>query len=74
MDISDGWCTSSIDQSPNVILTFTEPLYLLYYIARGDGRDYVTDFSLMYENLSGERVTYMNVNGVSVRHSITCES
>jgi len=74
MDISDGWCASLFDPSPNVNLTFTEQLYLLYFTVRGNTPDYVTNFSLIYEIPSGERVTYMNVNGVSVRYSITCES
>ena len=71
MDISDIWCARSSDPSPNVTLNFTEPLYLLYAVVRGYGSSYyVTNFSFVYENLSGERITYMNVNGTSVRHFI----
>ena len=62
MDISDGWCARSSDPSPNVTLTFTMPLNLLYAVVRGDGSDYVSDFSLIYENASSERVTYTNVD------------
>lgn len=69
------WCAhgSSSDPQPNVNLTFTEPVYLLYYVVRGDSNDntHVTNFSLKYENSSGGSVAYMNVNGDSVRHFIT---
>ena len=73
---ADVWCahTTTLDSSPNVNMTFTEPLYLLYFVARG--RDtyeyYVTNFSLIYENPSGESVTYTNVDGYSVRQFIKC--
>ena len=66
-DISRGWCAASSDSSPTVTLSFTEPLYLLYAIVRGDGSDYVSDFSIMYENSSGEHVMYMTVDGMLVR-------
>ena len=67
MDISSGWCASSTDPSPNATLSFTEPLYLLYAVVRGDGWDYVSGFSFMYANSSGERETYVTVDGTSVR-------
>ena len=67
MDISNGWCAPSSDPSPTVTLSFTEPLYLLYAIVRGDGSDYVSGFSVMYENSSGEHATYMTVDGMLVR-------
>ena len=70
MDISGGWCVGSSDLSPNVNLTFTMPLYLLHAIVRGYGSNYVSDFSLIYENASSERVTYTNVDGDSVRQSL----
>ena len=50
----------------NARLTFTEPVYLLYAEVRGYSDQYVTKFLLTYENSSGERVTYMNVDGFSV--------
>ena len=67
MDISSVWCARSTDPSPNITLSFTEPLYLLYAVVRGDGSDYVSGFSFMYANSSGEHVTYMTVDGTSVR-------
>ena len=71
MDISDEWCANrrSSDPSPNVTLNFTEQVYLIYAVVRGSGFSfYVTNFSFVYENQSDERVTYMNVSGVSVRY------
>ena len=55
-----------VQGSSYVILHFTQPVYLLYVIVRGFGITF--NFSLMYENLSGERVTYMTVDGASVRN------
>ena len=66
MDISRGWCAFE-DSSPTVILPFTEPLYLLYAIVRGHGSDYVSEFSITYENASGENAAYMTVDGMMVR-------
>ena len=67
-DISNVWCSSDSDTSPNVHLTFTEPLYLLYFVARGDHtyNNYVTNFSMIYGEPSGDSVTYTNVDGISV--------
>ena len=67
MDLSSGWCAYSTDPSPNATLSFTEPLYLVYAVVRGDGSDYVSGFSFIYANLSGERETYMTVDRTSVR-------
>ena len=67
MDISSGWCALGRDLSPNANLTFTEPLYLLYAVVRGDVPDYVSGFSFIYANSSGERVTYMTVDRTLVR-------
>ena len=65
MDISSGWCAAtSIDSLRTVTLTFTEPLYLFYVIARGHGSDYVSEFSITYENSSGEHMTYVTVDGM----------
>ena len=68
MDISNGWCAASSDSSPTVTLPFTEPLYLLYAIVRGDRPDYVSKFSVTYENSSGEHMTYTTVDGTMVRY------
>ena len=66
-NISDVWCTELKDKSPHVTLNFTEPLYLLYAVIRGDPPIYyVTNFSFVYENPSVEGITYVNVNGTSV--------
>ena len=70
-NISNIWCSSISDSSPNVILTFTEPLYLLYAVVRGSNMYYIPEFSIIYENSSGESVTYTNVDGVSVRYMHT---
>ena len=67
MDISLGWCASSSDSSRTVTLPFTEPLYLLYATVRGHGYDYVSEFSFMYENSSGDHVTYMTADRMMVR-------
>ena len=65
----DVWCAyvRLRDSSPNANMTFAEPLYFLYAIVRGDDDHYVTEFSLTYRNSSGDSVTYMNVDGYSVR-------
>ena len=68
----DVWCTWLRDQSVNANMTFAEPLYLLYAVTRGNNNGYVTKFSLTYGNSSGESVTYMDVNGNSVRYFIKC--
>ena len=71
---TDVWCTRLYDSSPNANMTFSEPLYLLFAIVRGNRYGYVTKYSLKYENSSGENVTYMNVDGNSVRCFIKCRS
>lgn len=77
MNVSDVWCASHeiSDPSPYVTWNFTEQVYLIYAVVRGDSDSfnsyYVTKFSFVYENQSDERVTYMNVGGVSVRY-YTC--
>ena len=77
MNVSDVWCASHMDSDPLPYVTwnFTEQVYLIYAVVRGGidryGSYYVTKFSFVYENQSDERVTYMNVSGVSVRYC-TC--
>ena len=62
----DVWCTDSL--LPQIIaVTFNEPIYLLYAAIRGNGVNDVTRFSLSYENSSGARVRYVNVDGINVR-------
>ena len=68
----DVWCPDPLDPSPNANLTFTEPHYLLYGLFRGNQFDYIPNFSLTYESLSGEKITYTNVDGFSVRNFIRC--
>ena len=70
--ISNVWCADSEDSSPDVNLSFTEPVYLLHAVFRGRScyNNYVTNFSMVYRSPSGEDVTYMNVNGSSVRCSL----
>ena len=72
MDISDVWCDDyrNSDPSPYVTWNFTEQVYLVYAVVRGDGvfSYYVTNFSFVYENQSDGRVTYTNVSRVSVRY------
>ena len=70
MDISSGWCAGTQDLSPNVNLTFTEPVYLLYAIVRGHGFDYITGFSFMYRNSSGEIITYMTIDRILVSYHV----
>ena len=62
----DVWC---IDSLPTQIVTgtFPEPVYLLYAVIRGNGVNDVTRFSLSYEDSSGARVRYVNVDGTNVR-------
>ena len=62
----DVWCTDTL-LAQIVTNTFSEPVYLLYAVIRGNGVDDVTRFSLSYENLSGARVLYVNVDGINVR-------
>ena len=61
MNISTGWCPN-IDMLPSVLLTFVEPVYLLYIVG-----SFYTDFSITYENSFGENITYMNMDGIYVR-------
>ena len=62
------WCSNISDSSPNINFTFTEPVYLPYAVVRGLTEDFfVSNFSLTYENPSGESMIYMNVDGISVR-------
>ena len=68
MNISDVWCAYLRDSLVHVNLSFTESVYLLVAVFRGGNSNYVTNFSVTYKNPSGENVTYMNINGVSVRH------
>ena len=65
----DVWCAWLFDSSPNVNMTFAEPLYLLYAVIRGNNNGYVTRFLLTYRNSFGDSVNYMNMiqNGNSVR-------
>ena len=67
------WCAESSDSAPNVKLNFTEPVYLIYAVFRGENsfNYYVTNFSLIYQNSSNdhENVTYTDVDGNSVRIS-----
>ena len=68
MNISNAWCSNYSDTSPNANLTFTTPLHLLYAVVRGINDEFfVSNFSLTYENPSGESVVYKNVDGISVR-------
>ena len=68
----DVWCAWLLDSSPNANMTFAEPLYFLYAVFRGNVSHYATEISLTYGNSSGNSVTYMNVDGYSVRYSIKC--
>ena len=70
MDILQRWCANEIDRSPYVIMDFTQSLYLLYAtVTNRRVEPGASNFSIMYSNLSNYRVnmTYMNVDGVSVR-------
>ena len=62
----DVWCTDSLPAQIAAV-TFTEPVYLLYAIIRGNGVNDVTTFSLSYENSSNASVPYVNVDGINVR-------
>ena len=64
MNISTQWCSNhGAGMSTSVLLTFVEPVYLLY--ALGSFHD--TDFSITYKNSFGENITYMNMDGIYVR-------
>ena len=63
MNISTLWCSNhDIDMSPSVLLTFVEPVYLLYALG-----SFYTDFSITYKNSFGKNITYMNMDGIYVR-------
>ena len=63
MNISTQWCSyHDADMSPSVLLTFVEPVYLLYALG-----SFYTDFSVTYKNSFGENITYMNMDGIYVR-------
>ena len=62
MNFSTGWYPDSSDTAPSVHLTFVEPVYLVEICSGGN-----TNFSLTYINSFGDNVTYMNVDGNSVR-------
>ena len=65
INVSLGWCTERPQRS-YIMLYFTQPIYLLY----GEVRRFEIMFnvSLMYKTLFGKNVTYMTVDGVSVRN------
>ena len=60
-NISTLWCPET-DMLPSVLLTFVEPVYLLYVV----GSFYDNDFSITYENSFGENVTYTKMDGIYV--------
>ena len=66
IDISRRWCANETDRSSYVMMDFTQSLYLLYATVRRVEPG-ASNLSIMYSNLSHYRVTYMNVDGVSVR-------
>ena len=66
IDISQRWCANETDRSSYVMMDFTQSLYLLYATVRR-AEPGASNFSIMYSNLSNYRVTYTNVDGVSVR-------
>ena len=59
-------CANETVNTPNVMLEFTQSLYLLNVTVRHLGFKR-SNFSIMYANSSGHRVPYMTVDGVSVR-------
>ena len=62
MNISTQWCSYDTDMSPSVLLTFVEPVYLLYALG-----SFYTDFSITYKNSFRKNITYMNMDGIYVR-------
>ena len=70
MNTSTGWCPDMSDTSPSVHLTFVEQVYLLYAVGSTYNGHYGS-FSIIYKNSTGGNVTYMNVDGKSVRSIAT---
>ena len=64
-DVREVWCASGTDSTPSVILTFTEPLYIVYATTRGTSIYWVRDYSYYFVNTVG-RSLYSNVDGQSV--------
>jgi len=64
-DVREVWCASGTDSTPHVILSFTEPLYIVYATTRGTSIYWVKNYSYYFVNTAG-RLLYSNVDGQSV--------
>ena len=64
-DVREAWCALAADSTPEVILTFTQPLYITYAITRGVSIYWLTEYSYFYVGSSG-RSLYTDVDGISV--------
>ena len=70
-DVREVWCASGTDSTPTIILTFTEPLYIVYATTRGTSIYWIRDYSYYFVNSFGRRL-YSNVDGQSVCVSTVC--
>jgi len=64
-DVREAWCAQGTDSTPDVILTFTQSLYILYAITRGVSIYYLREYSYYTVGTSG-RSLYTDVDGRSV--------
>lgn len=64
-DVREAWCAQGTDNTPNVILTFTQPLYITYATTRGVSIYWLREYSYYIAGSSG-RSLYTDVDGTSV--------
>ena len=64
-DVREAWCAQGTDNTPGVVLTFTQPLYITYATTRGVSMYWLREYSYIIANTSGRSV-YSGVDGISV--------
>ena len=64
-DVHEAWCAQGTDNTPNIILTFTQPLYITYAITRGVSIYWLREY-LYYYIASSVTLLYTDVDGKSV--------
>lgn len=70
-DVREAWCASGVDNTPTVILTFTQPLYIMYATTRGVSIYWLREYSYFTVGSTG-RALYSDVDGTSVCNKSYC--